>query len=166
MLPTSDALLVIDFQNGVCKEPKDIFNLQECVIEINNRISAYREINKLIIFVQHNDEELVFGSFPWQIIPEIDSQPNDIVIQKTHANSFYHTKLKQILNEKNISSIEICGAQTEFCIDTTIKMAHGLGYDLQMKKGLSTTIDNYYMTAPQTVQFYENIWDGRFLKLL
>ena len=134
MLPISDTLLVIDFQNGVCKEPQDIFNIQECVTGINSRITAYRHAHKPIIFFQHNDEELIFGSFLWKIIPEIDSQPNDNFIQKTHANSFYHTKLRKLLNENDVRSIEICGAQTEFCVDTTIKMAHGLGYELQMKK--------------------------------
>ena len=165
MLPISDTLLVIDFQNGVCKEPQDIFNIQECVTGINSRITAYRHAHKPISFIQHNDEELIFGSFLWKIIPEIDSQPNDYFIQKTHANSFYHTKLRKLLNENDVRSIEICGAQTEFCVDTTIKMAHGLGYELQMKKGLSTTLDNYYMSAKQTVQFYENIWNDRFLRL-
>jgi len=85
MLPISDTLLVIDFQNGVCKEPQDIFNIQECVTGINSRITAYRHAHKPIIFIQHNDEELIFGSFLWKIIPEIDSQPNDYFIQKTHA---------------------------------------------------------------------------------
>lgn len=165
MLQTADVLLVIDFQNGVCKEPKNIFNLQECITGINNRISAYRETNKFIIFIQHNDEELIYGHSLWKIISEINTQSNDCFVQKTHANSFYHTELRKILNENNVKSLEICGAQTEFCVDTTIKIAHGLGYDLQMQKGLSTTFDNAYMTAQNTVKFYEHIWNNRFLKL-
>lgn len=39
------------------------------------------------------------------------------------------------------------------------------GYELQIKKGLSTTLENYYMNAKQTVQLYENIWNNRFLRL-
>ncbi|MDI6650071.1 isochorismatase family protein [Leuconostoc suionicum] len=48
-------------------------------------------------------------------------------MQTTHANSFYHTKLRKVLNEDDVQSIKIYGTQTEFCVDTTIKMAHGLG---------------------------------------
>lgn len=50
LLPISDTLLVIDFQNGVCKEPQDIFNIQECVTGINSRITAYRHAHKPLFF--------------------------------------------------------------------------------------------------------------------
>lgn len=54
MLPISDTLLVIDFQNGVCKESQDIFNTQECVTSINSHITAYRHAHKPIVpFRQH-----------------------------------------------------------------------------------------------------------------
>ncbi|WP_349546389.1 isochorismatase [Leuconostoc suionicum] len=52
----------MDFQKGICKEPQDIFNIQECVTSINSRITAYRHTHKPIIFIQHNDEKLIFGS--------------------------------------------------------------------------------------------------------
>lgn len=61
--------------------------------------------------------------------------------------------------------LEICGAQTEYCVDTTIKMAHGLGYQLSMRYGASSTFDNQFMTAKETIQFYENIWEEYFLDL-
>ncbi|MBZ6004165.1 isochorismatase family protein [Leuconostoc gelidum subsp. aenigmaticum] len=97
MFPTTEALLVVDLQNDVCKEPKDIFHLQKCVNEINNRILAYRETDQLLIFIQHNDKKLAYGSLLWEIISEINTQPNDYFIQKTHAHSFYHTDLSKIL---------------------------------------------------------------------
>lgn len=71
MLPISDTLLVIDFQNGVCKEPQDIFNIQECVTGINSRITAYRHAHKPIIFIQHNDEELYFEAFFGKSSPKL-----------------------------------------------------------------------------------------------
>lgn len=79
-----------------------------------------------------------------------------------HANAFYKTNLNHLLEENKASNLEICGAQTEYCVDTTIKMAHGLGYKLQMVKGLNTTFDNSFMSAKDTISFYENIWNHRF----
>lgn len=44
-------------------------------------------------------------------------------------------------------------------------MAHGLGYQLLMKSGASSTFDNQFMTAKQTIKFYEKIWEENFLDL-
>jgi len=163
----ADALLIIDMQNGVCKSDNcEIENLNECIHRINNRIKQYRLKGKPIIFIQHNDESLFNGEFSWQIISELDCQKEDLYIQKTHANSFYKTELQYVLSSFSIINIEICGAQTEYCVDSTIKVAHGLGYNLQMYSGLSTTYDNDYMKAQQMINFYESIWNKRFLNLL
>ena len=51
---------------------------------------------------------------------------NKIFVRKTHANSFYKTNLKEILDQLSVNRIEFCGAQTEYCMDATIKFAHGL----------------------------------------
>lgn len=163
----ADAFLIIDMQNGVCiSDNYEIENLNECIHKINNRIKQYRLKGKPIIFIQHNDESLVNGEFSWQIISELDCQKEDLYIQKTHANSFYKTELQHALSSFSVINIEICGAQTEYCVDSTIKVAHGLGYNLQMYSGLSTTYDNDYMKAQQTINFYESIWNKRFLNLL
>ncbi|WKB37298.1 isochorismatase family protein [Terrilactibacillus sp. S3-3] len=84
-------------------------------------------------------------------------------MNKTHANAFYKTDLNDKLVKLNVHQFEICGAQTEYCVDTTIRMAHGLGYKLFMKKGLTTTLNNDLLGAKTIIAHHENIWDGRFL---
>lgn len=163
----ADALLIIDMQNGVCKHNDiHIENLDKCISLINSRITTYQSYNKPIIFIQHNDETLVKETHDWKVISDITQKKSDIYIQKTHANSFFKTNLEKTLTDLNINSIELCGAQTEYCVDSTIKMAHGMGYNLQMYKGVTTTFDNDYMSAQDTINFYESIWKNRFLKLL
>lgn len=162
----SDALLIIDLQKGVCFEDKRIDHFAELVTLINQRIQLYREQSKPIIFIQHCDDELIPQSSAWEIIEELDRKKLDTIIQKTHANSFYHTDLQKVLQQHHITSLEICGAQTQYCIDTTIKFAHGLGYRLTMLKNASTTYDNDFLSAADTIAFYENIWDKRFLNLI
>lgn len=70
------------------------------------------------------------------------------------------------LRKLNIHKIEICGAQTEYCVDTTIRMAHGLGYKVFMKKGLTTTLNNELLGAKTIIQHHENLWDRRFLTFI
>ncbi|ASG81087.1 cysteine hydrolase family protein [Lactiplantibacillus pentosus] len=160
----ADVLIIIDMQVGVCYGSQPLANLATVTTGIQQRIARYRAQDKPIVFVQHNDADLVTGSANWRVISDLPIEATDIVIQKTHANSFYHTDLQQQLQTLGSQSIEICGAQVEFCVDTTVKMAHGLGYQLEMVRGVTTTTDNPMMSAQQTIDFYQDrIWNHRFL---
>lgn len=162
----ADALLVIDLQNGVCHDNgKYIDHYEELIDNANNLIEQYRQAGKSIVFIQHNEKGLEKGTPAWQLVSALHHEPMDIDVDKTHANSFYHTNLKTVLDQIQATSLEICGAQTEYCIDGTVKMAHGLGYQVQMRKNASSTYDSAWMTAPQTVTFFEHLWQQRYLNL-
>lgn len=143
----ADAILVIDLQNGVCKGDQPVAQLAQLIERVNARITAYQAAGRAVIFVQHNDETLLAGQPAWEILPELVVPETAHFVQKTHANSFWHTNLQALLVQERVKSLEICGAQTEYCVDTTIKVAHSLGYQLQMMTGLSTTTANPFMTA-------------------
>ena len=160
----ADVLIIIDMQVGICDGSQPLANLATVTTGIQQRIASYRAQDKPIVFVQHNDADLVTGSANWKVISDLPIETTDFVIQKTHANSFYHTDLQQLLQTLRCQSLEICGAQVEFCIDTTVKMAHGMGYQLEMVRGLTTTTDNPMMSAQQTIAFYQDrIWNRLFL---
>ncbi|WP_146548002.1 isochorismatase family protein [Rummeliibacillus suwonensis] len=130
------------------------------------RISLYKELDKPVIFVQHCDDELVPEEDSWNINSKIDFRKQDLFVRKTHANSFYKTNLKDLLDILSIHSIEFCGAQTEYCMDATIKFFHGLGYKNYMVRKATSTLNNAYMSAKETINFYENIWSNRFLEFI
>lgn len=97
---------------------------------------------------------------------ELDHQPTDYYLLKTHANSFFQTNLQAPLIGLGVESIEFCGAQTEYCVDTTIRFAHSLGYHCWMKSDLHTTVDSLLLIAPAIIAHHEAIWENRFLNLL
>ncbi len=162
----ADILIVIDLQNGVCYSEEHLFDLQNLLTKVNKRISSYRKSNKPILFVQHCDNDLVPEKELWAIHADLDVQEQDFFVRKTHANSFYKTNLKEILDQLSVHRIEFCGAQTEYCMDATIKFAHGLGYENFMVQKATSTLNNPFMSAKETINFYENIWNHRFLKLM
>ncbi|WP_336771414.1 cysteine hydrolase family protein [Paenibacillus sp. MMO-58] len=162
----ADVLIVIDLQNGVCYNKEHLFRLEKLLTKVNERISLYRKLHKPIIFVQHCDEELVPGEEHWAINAKLDVQAQDFLVNKIHANSFYRTNLKEILDQLNVHSIEFCGAQTEYCMDATIKFAHGLGYKNLMVKNATSTLNNSSMSAEETINFYENMWNHRYLEFI
>lgn len=160
------ALLIIDLQIGVQPENDQLCNLTNVLNGVNQRIRLHRETNNPIIFVQHNDNGLLLNSPEWELFPTLDAKETDIYIDKTHANSFYQTELTEQLKKLNITTLEICGAQTEYCVDTTVRMAHGLGYQLFMKKGLTTTLNSELLDAKTIIEHHENLWNNRFLTFI
>lgn len=166
MKASADVLIVIDLQNGVCFSAEHLVELPNLLTKVNHRIACYRELHKPIIFVQHCDEELLPEGELWAIHGDLDVQEQDYFVRKEHANSFYKTNLKTMLDELAVQRIEFCGAQTEYCMDATIKFAHGLGYENFMVRKATSTLNNPFMTAQETIDFYENIWSNRFLKFI
>jgi len=166
METSADVLIVIDLQNGVCYCEEHLFDLPNLLTKVNNRIALYRELHKPIIFVQHCDEELVPEEELWAIHANLDVQEQDYFVRKTHPNSFYQTNLKKLLDQLGVQRIEFCGAQTEYCMDATIKFAHGLGYENFMVQKANSTLNNPFMSAKETIDFYEKIWNHRYLKFI
>lgn len=71
-----------------------------------------------------------------------------------------------LLEKLSVKAIEFCGAQTEFCVNTTVVFAHGLSYRNFMQKRASSTFDNHWLTAREMIDYYENhLWQGRFLQI-
>ncbi len=157
------ALIVIDLQKGLHTREKPLFSLQNILADINTRIALYRKAGEPIIFIQHQDEDLPRHSLQWSLMDELDTRDGDHFVAKTHANSFYKTALAALLQKLKVDEIEFCGAQTEYCVDTTIRMAHGLGYRVFMKKGLHTTVDAELLSAEVIREHHERLWGGRFL---
>lgn len=166
-METADALVIIDMQKGVCHyEGQMIGRFDQIVSRINNRISDYESEDKPVIFVQHSDVYLEKGTEKWELIPELNKDHSKYFIEKKHPNAFYQTDLKDILDKFDVRSLEICGAETHYCIDSTVKFAHGLGYSVVIEKGLHTSWDNKWMNADDTAKFYESIWDNNFVRFL
>ncbi|MFO8069221.1 MAG: cysteine hydrolase family protein [Alkalibacterium sp.] len=166
-MATADALIIIDMQNGVCHyEDQTIGNLDYLIERINERITDYALEEKPIIFIQHTDDYLEKGTQKWEIIPELNRSHSEYFIEKSHPNSFYHTDLKEVLEKLDAQKIEICGVETQYCVDSTVKFAHGLGYTIQMQKETHSAWDNAWMTGDQTVRFYEEIWHDSFVTFI
>lgn len=159
----ADCLIIIDLQRGLHTDEAPLYRLDNVLRITNERIADYRQQKRPIIFVQHEDQELVPTSEAWKLMEQINNRGSDYYIAKTHANSFYQTILTKLLTDLKVREIEFCGAQTEYCVDTTIRVAHGLGYKLSMAQGSTTTLDGTELSAEQIIRHHEAIWNQRFL---
>ena len=75
--------------------------------------------------------------------------------------------MQKYLTEKDIDTIILSGMQTEFCIDTTCRVAFELGYDVVIPADTTTTYDNIFLNGEEMREYYEQgIWNGRFAKVI
>lgn len=83
MSNTADAIVVIDLQKGVCFDSSPIHELETVTALVNKRIKTYETIGKPVIFVQHEDAQLVPQTKPWELLSELSIPEHSYFVRKT-----------------------------------------------------------------------------------
>ena len=154
-----DALIVIDVQKALV----DAHPWQESTVlnNINRLIAGCRAAGIPVVFVQHDEDEgeLVRGSEGWQITPQLEPFATDKRIEKRFGSAFRQTGLRDYLESRGVERLVICGMQTEYCIDTSIKVAFEFGYEVVVPAGATTTYANPFLSGEKLISYYEHmIW--------
>jgi nicotinamidase-related amidase len=129
-------LLVVDVQVGVMSEAWDAPRI---IRNVARAVERARAQGVPVIWVQHSDEELVYGSPPWQWVPELVPAEGEPLIHKHFNSSFEQTALEDRLAELGTTHIVLAGAATNWCIRATAYGALDRGYDLTLVKDAHTT---------------------------
>jgi nicotinamidase-related amidase len=129
-------LLVVDVQVGVMSEAWDAARIIKNVVRAVERARAQ---GVPVIWVQHSDEELVYGSPEWQWAPELAPAEGESLIHKHFNSSFEQTVLEDQLAKFGATHIVLAGAATNWCIRATAYGALDRGYDLTLVKDAHTT---------------------------
>ena len=162
------ALLVVDVQQGLIDWHP--YRADELLKEIGQLIGGARENGTEVIYVRHNEDDkdgLFLGNPAWQVHSAIAPREGERIFDKRFSSSFKNTGLDEYLRGRGIKTLVVCGMQTEYCIDATIKSAFERDYAVFMPEGGSTTYDNRLATADKLVAFYEKaIWNGRFADVI
>jgi nicotinamidase-related amidase len=71
---------------------------------------------------------LIRGEPGHDIIPALYPIAGEAVIDKPGKGAFYATGLGQLLADKAIENLLVCGVTTEVCVNTTVREANDRGY--------------------------------------
>ncbi|WP_411350176.1 cysteine hydrolase family protein [Paenibacillus sp. WLX2291] len=162
------ALIIIDMQEIFFNSKDNALYQRESLIEhVNTLIGKARDNDIPIVFIQHSDEnpsdELYPGTPDWEISAQLSRKPEDTVIRKTRWDSFYRTSLLDWLRRNEIEQMIFAGAQTEFCLDTTLRNAYSIGYQHNIVAAdAHSTLDSSILSAEQIMRHHENVWHRRF----
>lgn len=143
------ALLVIDVQNGVVAGGHE---RDAVVANIATLVDRARAAGTEVVWVQHNDAELVAGTEPWAYVPELKRLDSEALVQKEYGDSFEATELEDVLAARGVGRLVVAGAQTDMCIRSTLHGALTRGYDVTLVSDAHTTEDLTSFGAPPPAQ--------------
>lgn len=145
------AILVIDVQRGLFNGSPRPYLADEVISNINSITEKARICGIPVVLIQHEQVSTIleYGTEEWQLQSDLIVSEHDIFIRKTTPDSFLETNLEETLKEIGVTNLLVCGYASEFCVDTTIRRAGGLGYSVELIADSHTTHDKDHATALQ-----------------
>ena len=162
------ALLIIDLQRALCSGEYAITDANGVVERVNAVSARARRAGIPVVFVQHEEGEgpLVHESEGWQLADGLVAQAGDLRVRKTKPDSFHGTPLLEMLQSRGIERLVICGAQTEYCVDSTTRRALHLGYQVALASDAHSTLDNGVLPAAQIIAHHNATLRGMGSQLI
>ncbi|HEM6024108.1 TPA: cysteine hydrolase [Streptococcus suis] len=157
------ALIVIDIQNLLVEEKP--YAIEERLALWQDSLAQGRQAGLEVIHVRHHDQELVKGTADWEIHSIVAPLENEMIFDKTFNSAFKETGLHAYLREKEVEQLIIMGMATNFCIDTTIKVAFELGYKVAVIQDGTTTGYSGKLDVRDLIDYYQNIWSWNFAQV-
>jgi len=129
-------LVVVDVQAGVISESWDGPRI---IKNVSRAVERARAQGVPVIWVQHSNKDLRYGSPEWKWVPELTPAEGEPLIHKQFNSSFEQTTLEDELARLGATHIALAGAATNWCIRATAYGALDRGYDLTLVKDAHTT---------------------------
>ncbi|MBV4473994.1 cysteine hydrolase [Pseudomonas sp. B2M1-30] len=147
------ALLIIDVQRALCAGEYECYDVTRVIDTINALSTRARKAGVPVVLIQHEEKDspLAHGAEGWQLAEGLVTASSDLRVGKTTRDSFYQTNLQKLVPLEDFDRLVICGMQTDYCVNATVRQAHQLGYDVELAADAHTTVDNGNMSAEDII---------------
>ncbi|WP_347905799.1 cysteine hydrolase family protein [Pseudomonas purpurea] len=164
------ALLIVDMQVGLFNGPEKPYEGERVLDNIQQLIRKARSASAPIFAVRHTGpagSPIAAGSALWQLLPALELDPAlDTLFDKTRPSSFFATGLAQQLNDVGIKHLVIVGMKTQFCIDTTCRVAVESGFDVTLVADAHTCMDTPQLSAKMIIEHHNATLGAALVKRL
>jgi nicotinamidase-related amidase len=163
------AVVVIDVQNGILagvdgnRRHETARALDATVARISGLLDRARVAGIPVFYVQHDGgpgHPLEPHTQAWEIRAEIGPKPGEPVIRKRACDAFFETPLDAELAALDVKRIVVAGCMTQYCVDTSVRRAVSLGYDVVLAADGHTTADAGGLRFEQIVAHHNSLLDG------
>jgi nicotinamidase-related amidase len=153
------ALIVIDMQVGLFEGDPPRYDAEGVIQRINRVAKTVRGTRGMVVFIQHEDNgSLRRGTKGWEILPELEREDTDLLIQKQACDSFYQTGLAEVLETHAVKQLIMTGCATDFCVDTTVRAAASKDYEVVVVEDGHTTRDRPHLEAKSIIVHHNWMW--------
>ena len=157
-----DALIVVDMQVGLLAGPAK-HDLQGVIERINLLSASVRRRAGRVVWIQHRGaagDDFEPGKPGWSLLPDLDRQPSDLVIEKTLNDAFAGTELQVVLQRIGANRLLIVGWATDSCVDSTVRSAISRDHDVVVVADGHTVSDRPHLDAPMVKRHHNWIWSS------
>ena len=145
--PAHTALIVVDVQRAFdqWEAAGKRRNNPQAVARIVDLLEAFRGCRAPIFHIRHEgtrpDSSFLPDGPGYPVRDEARELAGEPVIVKRVNSAFIGTDLEARLRAADISTLVICGATTNHCVETTTRMAGNLGFDARLVRDATWTFD-------------------------
>ena len=146
------ALVIIDLQNDITKNYKDIID------NVNRVADAAKNTGMNIVYIKHNnvsDGTRTFkaGTKGENFVSELHVL-SDNVFTKTKGNALTSDEFTKFIAENGITEFFVCGADATACVKSTVFNMKKCGYDVAVLSDCVTSYDK--KKIPEMLEYYES----------
>lgn len=146
------ALVIIDLQNDITKNYKDIID------NVNRVADAAKNTGMNIVYIKHNNESdgtrtFKAGTKGENFVSELHVL-SDNVFTKTKGNALTSDEFTKFIAENGITEFFVCGADATACVKSTVFNMKKCGYDVAVLSDCVTSYDK--KKIPEMLEYYES----------
>ncbi len=161
-IPRRTAVLIIDVQTGLFRTSPAPFDAAGTIARINETTAKARAAGVPVIFIQHDGDPAEACCAPftegWKFHPDLCVQPGDLTLRKQTCDAFQGTPLEPELRARGIATVVLMGYATEFCLDSTLRVAVSKDFRVIVIADAHTTSDCPVLGAEHIREHHNWAW--------
>ena len=134
--PERTVVLAIDLQAGVTP---GCYDEEGVLVRAAALVDRARAAGVPVVWVHH--DPVGEGTPAWELAEPLRRAEGEALVRKSYRDSFADTTLRQTLDDLGATRLVITGAQSDFCVRTTMQRAAAEGYDVTLVSDAHTTVD-------------------------